>query len=907
MQILPSSLHYTFQEPISTHQRHSNNNNNILGYESDGGNTSTDETSDEFITSLDPSPPDLHRFLDKEGAFGTVVRNDDAGGEMPFEDPPDIISLDDVEENVHVGDYPASNMDSSSVFTELTDPNITSSPFEDGWTAFESNIHQHQRPAAATATAGTTTMNQVQALQTSAKTTSTSHSNHTGRNNNKQSAQQKKEAATANEWDTPPWRSKSARLISPSPSSKEKLVSGNGPAFSTDESIKDENDSEAWGTVHEFSPVASASAATTRTTSSPQAKAAVENAKPSTSLIFGDNFFEHGFDDSELFQDNQFFHTWANDNDGIASNKKSQSNHSAAAEAKRGFNNDIMWETSSQFFEEKKDEQVFHSTASSPSDTINSNLKSIQGTTVVPVTPQRDTTTAAAATAYWSSYPTNTESFKQDVILSFDEWPTVSSSSSSRNHPNHKGVLTMTSGQTSVSTRTTATTTQQQQPLNDESSLASKQQVVLQRSQSRSSKKGGGSVGSIKSNSSAVDQILEGYRQKRQMKQQQQQGGWNAIVQNNAGNNNLPPPNNNISHKRTPSNESLSRTIGHLEKSIAWHNQKGNAVAATASVSSAASMSKPPQQTPQPSYGRASPGRSSPQSSVGFKSVANSNTNSNSISSATYQQPNLNAAVNEISDRLRVHRTLSSSHNNPPSDSDQFLLSNLEATIGPCGVAPDMESLSGRSSLQSHRQHSGLSSPRTHMHRSRGDASVDSRTSRNSFRSYRSNISQSALSQMSKESQSVAHDLFRMEAQLAEVARLREQPLEVTTTTTATSSSSANEESFVNHHNHRNTIIGAEPVPRPSLVEVVAPSGKLGILLANKVGTQGPTHVSAVRSESVLAGKVHVGDRFVSIDGEDVSRMNSREITSIMARKAEFQRVIVFVPVQMSHGAQDWI
>ena len=52
----------------------------------------------------------------------------------------------------------------------------------------------------------------------------------------------------------------------------------------------------------------------------------------------------------------------------------------------------------------------------------------------------------------------------------------------------------------------------------------------------------------------------------------------------------------------------------------------------------------------------------------------------------------------------------------------------------------------------------------------------------------------------------------------------------------------------------------------------------------------GPTHVSAVRSESVLAGKVHVGDVFVSIDGEDVSNLNSKEITIIMARKSESER-----------------
>ena len=37
------------------------------------------------------------------------------------------------------------------------------------------------------------------------------------------------------------------------------------------------------------------------------------------------------------------------------------------------------------------------------------------------------------------------------------------------------------------------------------------------------------------------------------------------------------------------------------------------------------------------------------------------------------------------------------------------------------------------------------------------------------------------------------------------------------------------------------------------------------------------------------------GDRIVEIDGEDVSRMNVREITTIMARKAEFERVLVIM------------
>ena len=93
--------------------------------------------------------------------------------------------------------------------------------------------------------------------------------------------------------------------------------------------------------------------------------------------------------------------------------------------------------------------------------------------------------------------------------------------------------------------------------------------------------------------------------------------------------------------------------------------------------------------------------------------------------------------------------------------SDRFLLANIEATLGPRGAPPDMESLTGRSSA--HKPRTRSSSTRRRPHRSptrstsrRGDASVDSRgsrASRNSFRTYQS--TRSILTNMSRETQSV--------------------------------------------------------------------------------------------------------------------------------------------------------
>jgi hypothetical protein len=238
---------------------------------------------------------------------------------------------------------------------------------------------------------------------------------------------------------------------------------------------------------------------------------------------------------------------------------------------------------------------------------------------------------------------------------------------------------------------------------------------------------------------------------------------------------------------------------------------------------------------------------------------------------------------------------------------DQFLMANIEATIGPRGCAPDMESL--------------MSSPPRRRNRQASDArSVDSRTSRNSrysFRTYESNRSAlKSMNTMSPESKSVANDLFRLEAQLAEVARQQElqgdepvtsprEVIYVNDNATLDKNNSSNSEM-----SNSNGYIGAEPAPRTNPITIVAPPGKLGILLSNNKpggGVSTPTYVSAVRSESVLAGKVYVGDLFMKIDGEDVSQLTSKRIMAIMARKTDLERILEFRCLQSSYDPQEWI
>jgi len=261
---------------------------------------------------------------------------------------------------------------------------------------------------------------------------------------------------------------------------------------------------------------------------------------------------------------------------------------------------------------------------------------------------------------------------------------------------------------------------------------------------------------------------------------------------------------------------------------------------------------------------------------------------------------------------------------NAKSGDNNWLFDEVTGTLGPRSHAADLESLGGRSNRsgkskssmgnKSHRSHKSKTSRGHHRHRSRndGDVSVDSRTSRNSRNSYRSyQTTKSMVSQMSQESRSVANDLLRLEAQLSMVGKSR------------SGASNGGGSSVVAELNKRRDDCGmtvtsrdfsvsrsSSGVPRPkgsrhvsamarkaaarsmqSKVSVIAPPGKLGIILANRTDSRG-TVVSGVRTSSVLADKVSPGDRIIAIDDEDVSQMNVKEITTIMARKSEFERVL---------------
>lgn len=261
---------------------------------------------------------------------------------------------------------------------------------------------------------------------------------------------------------------------------------------------------------------------------------------------------------------------------------------------------------------------------------------------------------------------------------------------------------------------------------------------------------------------------------------------------------------------------------------------------------------------------------------------------------------------------------------------NSWIIETLQGTLGPQAPGADIASLSGRSarsgtssiggrshrshrSTKSHRSTTSRTSRKTGHSRSRRSrhhrSSAESVSSRTSHRSTRSAISQ--MSAMSDASRSVAKDLLRLEMQLAMVESENRKKKEGASGSSVGSYNSSNfayaANSVVSGVTNGGASMGSSrkssrsktKTSRRNRITVIAPPGKLGIILANKSDSRG-TVVSGVRSSSALADKIFPGDRIIMIDGEDVSRMKVSEITTIMARKNEFERTLTVMTTPSS-------
>jgi hypothetical protein len=74
--------------------------------------------------------------------------------------------------------------------------------------------------------------------------------------------------------------------------------------------------------------------------------------------------------------------------------------------------------------------------------------------------------------------------------------------------------------------------------------------------------------------------------------------------------------------------------------------------------------------------------------------------------------------------------------------------------------------------------------------------------------------------------------------------------------------------------------------------EVKVPPGLLGLVLFDS--DQGVPAIHVVKDSSPLAGKVHRGDRLVSVDGKDVTLMWATEVSCLVAKKKNQSRRLLF-------------
>ena len=76
-------------------------------------------------------------------------------------------------------------------------------------------------------------------------------------------------------------------------------------------------------------------------------------------------------------------------------------------------------------------------------------------------------------------------------------------------------------------------------------------------------------------------------------------------------------------------------------------------------------------------------------------------------------------------------------------------------------------------------------------------------------------------------------------------------------------------------------------------LDVVAPAGKLGMVIDTPNG--GIPIVHAIKETSVLINQVRVGDRLLSVDGEDCTGMTAMQVSKLISLKStKPARVLVF-------------
>lgn len=84
--------------------------------------------------------------------------------------------------------------------------------------------------------------------------------------------------------------------------------------------------------------------------------------------------------------------------------------------------------------------------------------------------------------------------------------------------------------------------------------------------------------------------------------------------------------------------------------------------------------------------------------------------------------------------------------------------------------------------------------------------------------------------------------------------------------------------------------------------EVDVPPGKLGMVIDTPSG--GVPVVHAIKADSILADQVKVGDRLISVDGEDVTTLTAVQVSRLISSKSQQERLLVFLRNSKRRGSK---
>jgi len=84
---------------------------------------------------------------------------------------------------------------------------------------------------------------------------------------------------------------------------------------------------------------------------------------------------------------------------------------------------------------------------------------------------------------------------------------------------------------------------------------------------------------------------------------------------------------------------------------------------------------------------------------------------------------------------------------------------------------------------------------------------------------------------------------------------------------------------------------------RGTVIDVAAPSGKLGVVLVSPVPPEppGPAFVYNIRADSPIAGRVELGDRILAVDDVDVRDMSAEDVSKLLGSKNTKSRRITLL------------